>query len=186
MSKNQPAPAPSPKRRINAFFLPMEFFSRLKRIKPLDPLRVVVFFLLTVVCFVFCFFFLDYKVVARGLRLQVQSERLLRLGFVEDGRDVKRAGFLDGDCDLFDGDWVWDEKYPLYKSVDCPFMDEGFRCSENGRPDDFYTKWRWQPRRCNLPRFSSSSANFCLSFTAILLKYINSRTWSSVLHFTIP
>ncbi|GFP83994.1 protein trichome birefringence-like 10 [Phtheirospermum japonicum] len=39
------------------------------------------------------------------------------------------------------------------QSKDCRFLDEGFRCSENGRPDFFYTKWRWQPRNCNLPRF---------------------------------
>lgn len=57
-----------------------------------------------------------------------------------------------GDCDLFQGEWVWDEHYPLYDSRDCAFLDEGFRCSENGRPDRFYTKWRWQPSRCKLPR----------------------------------
>lgn len=60
-----------------------------------------------------------------------------------------------GDCDLFQGEWVWDERYPLYDSRDCAFLDEGFRCSENGRPDRFYTKWRWQPSRCNLPRFGA-------------------------------
>ncbi|XP_009412789.2 protein trichome birefringence-like 11 [Musa acuminata AAA Group] len=58
-----------------------------------------------------------------------------------------------GGCDWFEGEWVWDEGYPLYESVDCPFLDEGFRCSENGRPDRMYTKWRWQPAGCDLPRF---------------------------------
>ncbi|KAH0738461.1 hypothetical protein KY290_037166 [Solanum tuberosum] len=33
--------------------------------------------------------------------------------------------------------------------------DEGFRCFENGMPDNFYTKWRWQPKDCNLPRFDA-------------------------------
>ncbi|KMZ56904.1 trichome birefringence-like 11 [Zostera marina] len=56
-------------------------------------------------------------------------------------------------CDLYDGKWVWDEEYPIYDSKDCPFMDSGFRCTENGRPDGNYTKWRWQPNHCNLPRF---------------------------------
>lgn len=65
-----------------------------------------------------------------------------------------------GSCDIFDGNWVWDESYPLYESKDCKFLDEGFRCSENGRPDNFYTKWRWQPKDCNLPR---------LNFTYFLL-----------------
>ncbi|KAI3460871.1 hypothetical protein Pfo_017534 [Paulownia fortunei] len=35
------------------------------------------------------------------------------------------------------------------------FLDDGFRCTENGRPDKFYTKWRWQPKDCNLPRFDA-------------------------------
>lgn len=55
-------------------------------------------------------------------------------------------------CNLFDGEWVWDDGYPLYQSRDCPFLDVGFRCSENGRPDSSYTQWRWQPARCDLPR----------------------------------
>nr|BAC80056.1 hypothetical protein [Oryza sativa Japonica Group] len=41
-----------------------------------------------------------------------------------------RAGDVGEECDMFD---------PLYV---------GFRCSENGRPDDPYTKWRWRSLRC--------------------------------------
>jgi hypothetical protein len=59
-------------------------------------------------------------------------------------------------CDLFDGKWVWDDGRPLYGSADCPFMDAGFRCAENGRPDSSYTKWRWQPARCDLPTYVAS------------------------------
>lgn len=72
----------------------------------------------------------------------------------EAGCGNGRPGFLEKggeDCDIFDGNWVWDESYPLYKSVDCPFLDGGFRCY--GRPNNFATKWRWQPKSCNLPRF---------------------------------
>uniref|UniRef100_A0A2N9HNP4 Uncharacterized protein n=1 Tax=Fagus sylvatica TaxID=28930 RepID=A0A2N9HNP4_FAGSY len=58
-------------------------------------------------------------------------------------------------CDLFEGNWVWDENYPLYQSKDCRLLDNGFRCSENGRPDLSYTKWRWQPRQCSMPRFDA-------------------------------
>ncbi|KAK8718038.1 hypothetical protein V6N13_045287 [Hibiscus sabdariffa] len=70
------------------------------------------------------------------------------------------VGVLDhesGDmCDVYDGRWVWDDNYPLYQSSDCPFIDSGFRCLQNGRPDSFYTKWRWQPKACNLPRFNGT------------------------------
>uniref|UniRef100_M8B3J2 Trichome birefringence-like N-terminal domain-containing protein n=1 Tax=Aegilops tauschii TaxID=37682 RepID=M8B3J2_AEGTA len=67
----------------------------------------------------------------------------------ERGAAAMAAG--EEECDLFDGSWVWDDSYPLYDSKDCPFLDGGFRCSENGRPDASYVKWRWQPSRCDLP-----------------------------------
>lgn len=55
-------------------------------------------------------------------------------------------------CDVYDGIWVFDETYPLYTSDSCPFIDEGFSCGANGRMDDSYMKWRWQPKNCNIPR----------------------------------
>lgn len=72
-------------------------------------------------------------------------------------RGSPRADVAVGECDLFDGEWVWDDSYPLYESKDCPFLDIGFRCSENGRPDASYTQWRWRPSRCDLPRFDARS-----------------------------
>ncbi|CAD5171328.1 unnamed protein product [Musa acuminata subsp. malaccensis] len=72
------------------------------------------------------------------------------------GSWVPGAAETDGVvCDWFEGQWVWDERYPLYESDGCPFLDDGFRCSENGRPDRMYTKWRWQPAGCDLPRFDA-------------------------------
>ncbi|VAH49379.1 unnamed protein product [Triticum turgidum subsp. durum] len=66
-------------------------------------------------------------------------------------------GAVARECDFFDGEWVRDDSYPLYESKDCPFLDGGFRCSENGRPDASYTRWRWEPSCCDLPRFDAKS-----------------------------
>ncbi|XP_031397166.1 protein trichome birefringence-like 10 [Punica granatum] len=116
------------------------------------------FFVLTLV-FVCCFFYLDYRrAVSDGFRPGRRSSVWQQLRGRGMGGGVKRVDFLGDEgsgCDVFDGNWVWDESYPLYESRDCRFLDDGFRCSENGRPDRFFTKWRWQPRHCNLPRFDA-------------------------------
>lgn len=60
-----------------------------------------------------------------------------------------------------DGEWVRRdaaESERHYGPGQCPFVDEGFRCRENGRPDGEYTEWAWRPRRCALPRFPSMHA----------------------------
>ncbi|KAM0841488.1 hypothetical protein ACQ4PT_058985 [Festuca glaucescens] len=82
------------------------------------------------------------------------SERAARGGGVPAAA-AAAAPVVGEECDLFDGKWVWDDSYPLYESRDCPFLDPGFRCSENGRPDASYSKWRWQPSRCDLARFDA-------------------------------
>ncbi|XP_072993279.1 protein trichome birefringence-like 11 [Typha latifolia] len=115
-----------------------------RRSKPLERMTSRWFLTSTSIFFLlFCLFYLDNGV----LRPRLGSR----------GRWGLEAESGGGGCDLFDGKWVWDERYPLYESKDCPFLDEGFRCSENGRPDQHYTKWRWQPSRCNLPRFDAKN-----------------------------
>ncbi|OMO74305.1 hypothetical protein COLO4_26628 [Corchorus olitorius] len=135
-----------------------EVFRKVKRLKVFEPSLGVLGFFLVAVCVICCFFYLDYRAVAKGYRVPSQSQRFmwLKLDGSPSPTEIKRVEFLSQEgkgCDVFDGDWVWDEKYPLYESKDCSFLDEGFRCTENGRPDLFYTKWRWQPKHCNLPRF---------------------------------
>lgn len=56
-------------------------------------------------------------------------------------------------CDLFDGNWVRDDSYPLYKPGSCSLIDEQFNCIHNGRPDKDYQKYKWKPRHCTLPRY---------------------------------
>ncbi|KAF3648917.1 Protein trichome birefringence-like 1 [Capsicum annuum] len=58
-------------------------------------------------------------------------------------------------CDVFDGMWVKDDANPLYEPGYCPFVDEPFDCYRNGRPDNGYEKFRWQPKHCNIPRFDA-------------------------------
>lgn len=140
----------------------LEFINRFKRLNPLEPSLGILGFFLSVVLFVSCFFYLDYRTVTRPNRSHGLPWLRFRGTFSQYSSSSSsssvngRFGFLDvgGDqCDVFDGNWVWDESYPLYLSTNCSFLDDGFRCSENGRPDDFHSKWRWQPKDCNLPRF---------------------------------
>ncbi|CAF2106021.1 hypothetical protein HID58_079422 [Brassica napus] len=57
------------------------------------------------------------------------------------------------ECDIFVGNWVVDDSYPLYNASECPFVERGFNCLGNGRGHDEYLKWRWKPKHCNVPRF---------------------------------
>ncbi|XP_027350616.1 protein trichome birefringence-like 10 [Abrus precatorius] len=143
-----------------------DFFKKFKRFSPLESSLGIVGFFFVAALFIGCFFYLDYE----GLRSR--GTTLLGLHFSSSSSSSSSVSasaspvvgnvpvqFLsqDGDkCDVFDGNWVWDEAYPLYHSSNCSFLDQGFRCSENGRPDTFYTKWRWQPKGCNLPRFDAN------------------------------
>ncbi|PNY10151.1 protein YLS7-like [Trifolium pratense] len=133
----------------------MDFLKKFKRFNPLEPSLAILGFFFLSILFTGCFFYVDYK----GILLHSKVTKPFSFHFSSSpspSPSPHPVQFLtqQGDnCDLFDGNWVWDETYPLYHSSNCSFLDRGFRCSENGRPDIFYTKWRWQPKDCNLPRF---------------------------------
>lgn len=61
-----------------------------------------------------------------------------------------------GRCDMFYGNWVRDDSYPLYPEGSCPHVDESFNCYLNGRPDKDYQRLRWQPSGCSIPRLNPS------------------------------
>ncbi|KAE8703327.1 Protein trichome birefringence-like 42 [Hibiscus syriacus] len=68
--------------------------------------------------------------------------------------DRVESSDLRGGCDYFKGSWIKDETYPLYNSASCPFIYKGFDCQRNGRPDQLYLKYKWNPTACSLPRFN--------------------------------
>ncbi|KAL5995902.1 Protein trichome birefringence-like 11 [Asimina triloba] len=158
MSKT-PSPPQSPQKNPSLFSSTMELLKKLKRLKSAEPLGVLGFFSLAIFSFLCCFLYFDFRVITNGFQIREQSQRLLRFGFGYSGeKELSRLLEWDSDeCNWFDGKWIWDERYPLYQSKDCRFLDGGFRCSENGRRDNFYMKWRWQPNRCNLPSFDAKA-----------------------------
>nr|BAK01401.1 predicted protein [Hordeum vulgare subsp. vulgare] len=72
------------------------------------------------------------------------------------GGQTKKLHWIEamGRCDMFYGDWVRDDSYPLYPEGSCPHVDESFNCHLNGRPDKAYQRLRWQPSGCSIPRLN--------------------------------
>ncbi|KAK9726114.1 hypothetical protein RND81_05G191400 [Saponaria officinalis] len=153
---------PTMAEEVNKF----NFFKKLNRLNPLEvPISIISCLLLTF--FLICsFFYFDYGAVINGpvgptWRFRGAYDEL---GFGNGNGNGNgngsnssiRSRLKEGEeCDYFEGKWVWDETYPLYDSKDCLFSDGGFKCLSNHRPDNSFTKWRWQPNLCDLPRFDA-------------------------------
>ncbi|XP_010940155.2 protein trichome birefringence-like 2 [Elaeis guineensis] len=91
-------------------------------------------------------------------------------------------GGLSGKCDIFDGRWVRDEQEPYYPAGSCPFIDRDFDCHTNGRPDDGFLKWRWQPYHCDIPRLNATDFLERLRGKRILFvgDSLNRNMWESL------
>ncbi|XP_056694273.1 protein trichome birefringence-like 11 isoform X2 [Spinacia oleracea] len=134
----------------------LDFFKKLNRLTALELSLSIAAFLVLTLCLLCSLFYFDNGVGDGGGGVRSRAGVTWWFGGNLSGN--AELGFSEeGDCDYFDGKWVWDETYPLYDSKDCLFIDGGFRCSENGRPDNSYTKWRWQPNKCNMPRFDAKA-----------------------------
>lgn len=81
---------------------------------------------------------------------------------VESNENPAKGETIDRSCDIFDGHWVLDETYPYYSPGSCPFIDNGFDCISNGRPDSDYQRLRWEPKGCKIPRLGYVFQNLVL------------------------
>ncbi|CAL9049107.1 unnamed protein product [Musa banksii] len=90
---------------------------------------------------------------------------------------------LAATCDLFDGRWVFDESTPRYPPGSCPFIDSSFDCFGNGRPDQNYTKLRWKPKGCSIPRLEGKKMLRALRGKRLVFvgDSLNRNMWESLL-----
>lgn len=100
-------------------------------------------------------------------RIETVNERSSSSNSQSDD-DSSRDNLQWKNCDFYQGTWVRDEGYPLYKPGSCPYVDEAFDCQSNGRPDSEYLKWRWKPDGCNLPRLFFIFCMHLLSFSFLI------------------
>ncbi|EEF37039.1 protein trichome birefringence-like 2 [Ricinus communis] len=77
------------------------------------------------------------------------------LGRFRGGEEENRNASSET-CDIFDGQWVRDDSKPYYPAGSCPHIDRDFECHLNGRPDDGFVKWKWQPNRCSIPSLNAT------------------------------
>lgn len=103
----------------------------------------------------------DNRITENGVAKNLTSSSMKKKSNATNSSVSSKQGSVDlikslMNCDLFDGHWVGDDSYPLYKPGSCSLIDEQFNCFQNGRPDNGYHHLRWKPKGCNVPRLNAS------------------------------
>ncbi|KAI3831404.1 hypothetical protein MKW92_034461 [Papaver armeniacum] len=91
------------------------------------------------------------------LKTWTQKENLLSYSNTAYGGDDEDSS--DGDCDIYDGEWVRDvNQEPYYPPGSCPYIEkQPFDCYFNGKRDNEYLNWQWQWK--SHPRNTGCSKN---------------------------
>ncbi|WZY90020.1 hypothetical protein YC2023_046755 [Brassica napus] len=124
-------------------------------ISSLHSLQASLMSALQCLTFLFLFLLLQVATPASPLPLDRRRRVLDNSNHSNFAKHPRRVVFPvnRGSCDLFAGEWVRDETYPLYRAEECGggMIDPGFDCQTYGRPDSDYLKFRWKPFNCDVP-----------------------------------
>ncbi|KAK9675699.1 hypothetical protein RND81_11G024400 [Saponaria officinalis] len=94
-----------------------------------------------------------FEVLHSSAKLSTKEKEVGKNGVLQEGKRIETPPT----CDYTNGEWVEDDKGPLYNGTSCGTIKDGQNCMGHGRPDMGYLYWRWKPRQSNVSRFDPQS-----------------------------